>query len=95
VGSAFKPTPSTLRPIRARIAEGHTVAEAELIIRDRMRRWKGTAQDEYLRPATLFGEKFQGYLEAAQRGTASTNGHGDRRRITEAWAGQVAGEVRL
>ena len=38
----------------------------------RVAQWQGTAQDEYLRPATVYGPKFDGYLQAAR---AASNGH--------------------
>jgi uncharacterized phage protein (TIGR02220 family) len=94
VGTSFKPTKSTLAPIRARLAEGHRLEEAELVVRDLMRRWKGTDQDQYLRPSTLFGPKFAGYLEAAKRATANGTGHGPRQ-VATAWSGVPAGEVKL
>jgi uncharacterized phage protein (TIGR02220 family) len=90
-GRNFKPTEPHLRPIRGRLAEGHTLTDAELAVRDRVRRWRGTEQAQYLRPETVFGTKFAGYLEAAKTG----NGTGSSQRINDKWAGVVAGEGRL
>jgi uncharacterized phage protein (TIGR02220 family) len=84
----FKVTDSNLRPIRARLREGHTLDQAEAVVRDRKRRWAGTERAEFLRPATVFGPKFDGYLQAAM------NGNG-RRDINEQWKDVKGGEVRL
>jgi uncharacterized phage protein (TIGR02220 family) len=68
-GSAFTATAANLKPIRARLKDGFTTDQAEAVVRDRVSRWKGTEMAEYLRPETLFGGKFDSYLQAA------TNGH--------------------
>jgi len=66
--SHFKPTDSNLRPIRARLREGHTLAEAETVVRYRVAAWAGTDNAQYLRPMTVFGPKFDSYLQAARNG---------------------------
>ena len=67
-GTHFKPTDSNLRPIRARIAEGFTLDQAQLVVRAKVAEWRGTDFAKYLRPATLFGAKFDGYLQACGNG---------------------------
>jgi uncharacterized phage protein (TIGR02220 family) len=68
--AGFRPTDSNLRPIHARIREGHTLAEAETVVRAKVAEWVGTDYAKYLRPVTLFGPKFDSYVQA------SRNGHG-------------------
>ena len=70
-GRAFEPGEPYLRLIRARIKSGRTVAEAEVVIRDRMAKWADDAKTrEWLRPETLFGAKFGTYLALAQKPAA-------------------------
>jgi uncharacterized phage protein (TIGR02220 family) len=92
-GRHFKATPPHLKPIKARIAEGYSLEQAERVVKHKIAAWHGTEQEQYLRPETLFGTKFGGYVEAA----ATTNGHHAPKRsgIVASWEGQPGGEVRL
>ncbi len=49
-GTHFKPSEPNLRPIRARIREGHTLAEAETVVRAKVAEWRGTDFAKFLRP---------------------------------------------
>lgn len=60
-------TESTARHIRARLKEGYTVDNFFTVIDKKVAEWKGTDMEKYLRPETLFGAKFEGYLNAPQR----------------------------
>ena len=55
-------TPKTQSLIRARLKEGFTLEDFEKVICKMTRKWKGTEWEQYLRPETLFGTKFEGYL---------------------------------
>lgn len=68
-GSSFRDTTaSTRKSIIARLKEGFTVDDCKRVIDDRVRRWKGTEQEQYLRPSTLFApSKFEGYLNAVPK----------------------------
>lgn len=48
--------------INARINEGHTFEDFKTVIDKKHAEWKGTEWEKYLRPETLFGSKFEGYL---------------------------------
>lgn len=48
--------------INARFAEGHTVEDFVTVIDTKAEEWIGTDAARYLRPETLFGTKFEGYL---------------------------------
>ena len=65
-GKKFKSTSKDTRQhINARLAEGYTVADFQAVIDKRCAAWLGDPKmEEYLRPATLFGPKFESYLNA-------------------------------
>lgn len=52
--------------IRARLAEGYTVEDFKRVIDNKCTDWIGTQWEEYLRPSTLFGTKFENYLNRKQ-----------------------------
>ncbi|WP_241575129.1 conserved phage C-terminal domain-containing protein [Rosenbergiella nectarea] len=65
-GSRFTTNKSSLEHIRARLREDFTVAELNLVVDYKTEDWRGTEQEQYLRPATLFIPKnFAGYLQKA------------------------------
>ncbi|MCI8589703.1 MAG: hypothetical protein HFE77_03215 [Clostridiales bacterium] len=55
---------ATKKHIRARLAEGYTVDDFKTVIQKKCAEWLGTDYAKYLRPETLFGSKFEGYLNA-------------------------------
>ena len=58
---------ATQKHIKARFDEGFTLADFRKVIDGRVSAWKNDAKmSEYLRPETLFGSKFEGYLNAKQ-----------------------------
>ena len=83
-GASFKTTEANLRHPRQRIREGFTVEQAEAVVKAKVREWRGTQFAKFLRPATVYGPKFDGYLQAAR------NGHGhDPRRVNDQWREQT------
>ena len=61
--SSFKPTSDkTQRLIQARLNEGFTVDDCKKVIDIKTAEWTGTDMQKYLRPETLFGTKFEAYL---------------------------------
>ena len=50
--------------INARLAEGYTVENFYTVIDKKCAEWKGGKMEQYLRPETLFGSKFENYLNA-------------------------------
>ena len=48
--------------IRARTDEGFSLDDFKSVIDNKVAEWKGTNMEKYLRPETLFGTKFEGYL---------------------------------
>lgn len=57
-------TPKTKTAIKARLAEGFTLDDFKAVIDNKCRDWLGTEWEKFLRPETLFGTKFEGYLNA-------------------------------
>lgn len=58
-------TASTRKLIKARLNEGFTVEEIKTVIDKKAAEWLGNASmAQYLRPETLFGGKFESYLNA-------------------------------
>lgn len=59
-------TPKTRTLIHARWAEGFRFEDFQRVIEGQAAKWMGDPEMErYLRPETLFGTKFEGYLQAA------------------------------
>lgn len=59
----YKPTTKkTLELIKARISEGFTEDNFYTVIDKKCLDWKGTEFEQHLTPNTLFGTKFEGYL---------------------------------
>jgi uncharacterized phage protein (TIGR02220 family) len=64
-GTHYKPSSkSTQTKIHARLNEGFTLDDFKTVIDKKVAEWKGTEMEQYLRPETLFGTKFEGYLNA-------------------------------
>ena len=61
--------------IKARMNEGFTVEDFKIVINKKVKEWKGTKQEIYIRPETLFGNKFEGYLNQQITNEASSGGN--------------------
>lgn len=61
--------------IRARYEQGFTTEDFFSVIDKKVAEWRGTDMGKYLRPSTLFGTKFESYLnqETVKRKTNSFN----------------------
>ena len=55
--------------INARLKEGYTVEDFKKVIDSKSKEWLNTDFEKYLRPATLFGTKFENYLNEANKKT--------------------------
>lgn len=75
VGSRYKPTTrNTVAHIKARFKEGFGVEDFKAVIDKKASDWIGDAKmSRYLRPETLFGTKFEGYLNEARVVSANAN----------------------
>ena len=64
-GTRFKASSkATHQHINARLEEGFTIDDFKLVIDKKCAEWLGTDFAQYLRPVTLFGTKFEAYLNA-------------------------------
>ena len=62
-GKHYKHTTNkTQTVIKARCNEGFTEDDFKKVIDNKVAEWKGTDMEKFLRPETLFGNKFEGYL---------------------------------
>lgn len=52
----------TKKHIKARFNDGFSLEDFKTVIDKKSKEWKGTDMEKFLRPATLFGTKFEGYL---------------------------------
>lgn len=64
-GRRFKPTNTHCDFIRARIREGATIDDFKAVVDKKCEEWLNDSErSQYLRPQTLFGTKFDAYLNA-------------------------------
>ena len=68
-GSRYQKSKTSLENIRARLREGYSVHDLQLVIDLKHEHWSGNDdQYQYMRPETLFGpKKFESYLQSASR----------------------------
>lgn len=74
-GTNYRPTTGTTKAaIRARFNEGFSLEDFKTVIDAKVAEWSTDAKMvQFLRPQTLFGTKFESYLQAAKNGN---NGSG-------------------
>lgn len=64
-GTSYKASSKKTKSlIHARLSEGFTVEDFKKVIDNKCADWLGTDYAQYLRPATIFGTKFESYLNA-------------------------------
>ena len=67
-------TAKTKTLINARAREGFELEDFKKVIDIKTREWKGSDMEKYLRPETLFGTKFEGYLNESMIVKKNTDG---------------------
>ena len=65
-GSAFKNCKSNRKYIETRLKEGYSVDDFKRVIDRKVAQWNGTRFAANLCPSTLFGDHFDGYLNAPE-----------------------------
>lgn len=55
-------TKNTKKHINARLSEGYSIDDFKTVIDKKNKEWHGTQMEKFLRPDTLFGTKFESYL---------------------------------
>lgn len=90
-GTRYKAsTASTRKHIKARLDEGFTVEDFKAVIDKKCSEWLGNSKmEQYLRPETLFGTKFEGYLNAKPQRAQQANMLPPERRETQAEQNKV------
>ncbi len=76
-GRAFKGLKKDRERIHARFREGFTFNDFIQVIDKKVGEWMGTTYSKFLRPETLFGSKFEGYLQETigeKNGNANSTG---------------------
>lgn len=53
---------NTIKLVSARFNDGYSVDDFKKVIDKKVKEWKGTKFEQYLTPQTLFGNKFENYL---------------------------------
>ncbi len=77
-GTKFRVTDKHKECIRARWKEGYCLTDFIIVIDKKFKEWAGTEQAKYIRPITLFGTKFDGYLNQVEGGSK----FGENRKFT-------------
>ena len=67
-------TAKTKALVNARAREGFELEDFKKVIDTKTREWKGSDMEKYLRPETLFGTKFEGYLNESMIVKKNTDG---------------------
>lgn len=73
-----KSTPKTKALIKARMKEGFTLTNFEKVIDKKVAQWLGTDMEKFLRPETLFGTKFESYLNEKEKQDEKAKRNDDR-----------------
>lgn len=66
-------TSKTQSLIKARKKEGFTLEDFKQVIDNKFETWEGTEYEKYLRPETLFGTKFESYLNEQRKKKEATS----------------------
>jgi predicted phage replisome organizer/uncharacterized phage protein (TIGR02220 family) len=61
-GTRYRLVDSNKKHINARLEDGYALDDFKIVIDKKYAEWNGTEQSKYLRPETLFGTKFDSYL---------------------------------
>lgn len=71
----------TQKLIKARLREKYELEDFKIVIDKKCKEWLGTDMEKYLRPETLFGNKFESYLKQKTGGNKNGN-TGNKRSYT-------------
>ena len=72
--TSYRPTTKkTISLIKARFNEGFNIDDFKTVIDKKISSWTGTEWEKFIRPETLFGTKFESYLNEKVTGKGGTN----------------------
>ena len=77
-------TTNTIKCINARWNDGYVLEDFKKVIDIKYSTWKGTEWEKYLRPETLFGTKFESYLNELPSNNKKKNEY-DRENVEYGW----------
>ena len=80
-------TKATQRLIDARLNEGFAIEDFKKVINIKSSQWLGADMEKYLRPQTLFGTKFESYLNENEGGSVNGKPRGNNGRDVDPYAG--------
>ena len=84
LGSSYRyTTRKTQDLIKARMNEGFELNDFKTVIFKKVKEWKGSEWEKYLRPETLFSNKFESYLQQPIKVDKTTQGMGGLMRLLE------------
>lgn len=95
-GTEYTPTKANMECIAARFKEGFNLTDFKTVIDNKVADWKGTEQEKYLRPITLFqAKKFENYLHQPKTKTNGTAKKSSIQKLSSAadMAKQLLGKV--
>lgn len=69
----YRHSDTSRKHIKARLNDGFTVDDCKVVVDKKSAEWLGTDMEKYLRPETLFGNKFENYLNSPAARTKSTH----------------------
>ncbi|MCP1275474.1 conserved phage C-terminal domain-containing protein [Leuconostoc citreum] len=79
-GSKYRSSGSKTKSlIKARTNEGFSLDDFKTVIEKKAKEWSDTNMEKYLRPETLFGTKFEGYLNEKQSANQKQIGYGKQK----------------
>ena len=84
----FKPVESNLKPIRARLAEGYTVEQCMTVIDTKRQDPHFKSNPQFLRPQTLFGNKFDVYLNEKPQDYQRGQSTPPKKDVSDIWKGE-------
>lgn len=70
-GTSYKHNQRTIKDLQKLLNDGYTSDDIVTVIRKKAAEWRGTEYEKYLRPQTLFGSKFESYLNQKIKKTSS------------------------
>lgn len=82
-------TKNTQSFINARLKEGYVVEDFKKVIDSKSKEWLNTDFEKYLRPATLFGTKFENYLNEANKKAPTAIGTQENNNVNPSICKQV------
>ena len=75
--------------MQARVNDGATLEDFKTVHRKKVAEWRGTDMAKYIRPSTLYGSKFDEYLNQAEAPRRHTTSRRDEPKQVD-WAARVA-----